>query len=309
MVSGFVSPTVLLRKNEQQAHTCTRYEPRRLLAASAGTSSVGDRSEVILTHYGNHSFTLEGGGGGRLLVDPAFVDQIDIGPRDWAVGILEDDCVGIDVVGNYDGIVLTQNLPDHTHEPTLREMVKQRPDVPIVAPLEALAFLRRIGFNDVQVARPRDRIELAGVSITVGKGTQWPYFAPMLALMFDFNGLGVYYEAHGHPSKKFLEYCAAQEVDAVITPGVDFKIVPSDFHMIIGADSALKIARELGPTSLVLLNSAPRKRSGRFGPNAVTVDNRDIVREAFANDEQLKNIRLIEPARRKEGVTIASNTW
>lgn len=310
MCTAFIAPCVLLSNNTHRARTWSHSTTRRVPSASAGVAPgrLSNKYDLLFTHLGNQTFTLDGAGV-RLLVNPALEGGgIHFGPHGLFTIALEDDCTGLDDVGDFDAVVLTQFLPHHTHEPTLCTIVENRPDVPVFAPLEARAFLLRIGFTDVRVARPGDTIDVAGVSITAGRGVQFPYFSPNFALLFDFDGLSAYYEGYGHPSKKFLTKCSKSPPNAVITPGVDLKIDPFDFRLVTGAESALEIVRQLQPASLVVFDGIGRT-SGMLAGNFVKTDTRDTLRQALQNDLQLENVTLIEPNDKKESVAIASKRW
>lgn len=177
-----------------------------------------------ITHTGVNGMVWESQRGSRLLVDPLLVDELTFfeAPtiyRATARGVLEstlrDELLG----GAFDAVVLSQGLPDHAHEPTLRAL--QVGSQPIVGPRSAEEAVRRSGkaknfrrLNHLQTARVGDVTLRALPGALVGP----PWQRRENSILATSSDKGLLYEPHGDYGDEALLRRFAKDVDVLIAP-------------------------------------------------------------------------------------------
>lgn len=280
-------------------------------SAPSAPASAAKTATVWYTALGNNTFVLEGAGV-RILVDPFLVgDLVFFSPKFYA---LEKSAThqGLGKAGDYDAIMLTQTLPDHAHEPTLRAIVKTRPDVPIIAPGGAGPLLTNIGFTNFTLmslgTSTQPLPQAKNVRITVGPGSVVgpPGSTPMLAVLFDFDGLRVYHEPHGEHDAPFLSKCSRLgTVHAVVVPVVSTKLQPINYALVNGADEALELARAIKAKTIVALDNAAGKSQGILAKFLEMRNDRQKVQDTLRNDPVLSDVLYIEPPQDGTPVVIA----
>lgn len=103
-----------------------------------------------------HSTVLIEMGGARILTDPVLMDRISILRR-------ATDPPPLDLYADLDLVVVSHLHFDHLDLPSLRALGT---DTPLLVPRGAGAFLRRVGFGNVQELAAGGAITVAGVSVT-----------------------------------------------------------------------------------------------------------------------------------------------
>ena len=112
------------------------------------------RSRPAITWLG-HATTLLELAGTRILTDPVLRDRV--GPLKRIARR-----VPADAVNDIDGVLLSHLHADHTDLPSLRQLSGA---VPVLAPYDAVTWLRGRGLHDVRGLRPGETAALCGVRI------------------------------------------------------------------------------------------------------------------------------------------------
>jgi L-ascorbate metabolism protein UlaG (beta-lactamase superfamily) len=94
--------------------------------------------------------------GAKLLVDPWLVGTLSFGETQWLLEASKYLPPDIDaVLQGVDAILITQNLDDHCHLPTLKALPKT---LPIIAQPDAAETARGLGFTSVQALDHGDKV-------------------------------------------------------------------------------------------------------------------------------------------------------
>ncbi len=164
---------------------------------------------ITATYYGSNSWLLEFGKI-RVLLDPWLTGELVFAPGAWLLkGNLTTKW---DIPKNLDLILLTQGLPDHTHQPTLNLISK---DIPIVASSTAAQKARQLGFKSVISLKPGKDTSISNLYIKATCGARVP-MTENGYLIFNDEG-SLYIEPHGFADKSIENNL----IDVVITPIVD----------------------------------------------------------------------------------------
>lgn len=214
----------------------------------------------------NNSFILESGRV-RLLIDPFLEEELVFLSPSFFRSAKPPSLRSLAAAGAFDAVVLTQHLPDHAHEPTLRKIDRS---TPVLAPAQALPLLSRLGFRNVQSlqydATVRPLASAPDCTITAGRGSVVgpPGSPPQLALVFSFGDppLTVYHEPHGVHDAKFLTRFRGK-IDAAIAPVVETRIPAlGNYPLVNGVPEALQLCKELRPRRLVGFDNSGGEQSG-----------------------------------------------
>lgn len=195
----------------------------------------GNAETPSLTYFGINTFSLDIGGK-RLLVDPLLVGDLVFFGQEWAfrgersaaakaaAASLEPEAVA----QNFDAIVLTQGLDDHSHRPTLKRIKRQ---VPIIASPTAAVVVKGLGFETVTVLRPGESSNLGPhlrITAVPGSVVGPPWQDPENGYVFTDErpgGLSLGAEPHGNflgpalgTSFKCLPKPPPLRVDALLLP-------------------------------------------------------------------------------------------
>lgn len=250
---------------------------------------------VKFTAFGNNTFVLEDNST-RYLIDPFLEDDLVFFVPAFFRLIKQSNLRGIGRVGNFDAVVLTQYLPDHAHEPTLKKLPK---NTPVVAPPQAEPMLKALGFSDITILVPGDPSSSYGGKITAEKGSIVgpPGSDPQNALVFRFGNLRVYHEPHGVHDTNFVRENRGGKIDAAIAPVVSAEISTPLFkyNLVNGYESAIEFAKKLQPKTLVGFDNSGGEMSGFLTKVIAGKDGRPEMRDAFRTDKALQGIKLVLP--------------
>lgn len=154
--------------------------------------------------------------GPRVLVDPWFTGPLVFPPGPWLLrgelGSPQPPPERIDL------LLITQGLPDHCHPESLALLDRR---IPVVAAVDAVPVLRRLGFETVVPLRPGEEHQLADLRILATTGAAVPKLQN--GYLLEHPGARVYLEPHGAPVPPLDPSVA---VDVLITPVVDLSLVP-----------------------------------------------------------------------------------
>jgi len=197
-----------------------------------------------LTYYGANTWFFELGDR-RILVDPWLVDSLVFGNQRWFFEGKRRQA--LEPPARIDAILLSQGLPDHAHEPTLRQLDKT---IPVIASASAARLARKLGYAQVIELRHGQTTTLAeGVEIHALPGGP---IGPMnrenaFVLQARASGRTLYYEPHGYPPAEARPFAP---VDAAISPTVNLEL-PLAGPIIRGEASAPQLVQWLRPQYLL----------------------------------------------------------
>ncbi len=264
------SPKSRLNIGPRQPHRPIAPNNSRAIKASATQATLqtqdGPARTVQFISLANNSFILESGPV-RLLIDPFLEEELVFFSPSFFRAAKPPALRSIQAAGAFDAVVLTQHLPDHAHEPTLRKIDRA---TPIVAPGQALPLLSELGFTNVRVLTYDETVaplrEFPDVTVTAGRGSIVgpPGSPPQLALVFSFGDppLTVYHEPHGNHDSEFLARYAGK-IDAAIAPVVHTKIpLLGNYSLVNGVEEALQLCKELRPKRFVGFDNSGGEQSG-----------------------------------------------
>ncbi|MBK17044.1 MAG: MBL fold metallo-hydrolase [Prochlorococcus sp. SP3034] len=138
-------------------------------------------------------------------------------------------------------ILITQGLPDHCHTPTLK---KFSTDVTVVCSESALIPLKKIGFENIKVIKPTDKIEIEDLSIEATSGAPVPKVEN--GYIIESNEGSFYIEPHGFLDKEVLP----RKLDAVITPTKNL-VLPIVGSFVKGADVISDLVKTFNPNYIL----------------------------------------------------------
>lgn len=209
--------------------------------------------------------------GVRVLVDPWFVGDLSFAEQDWVYKgkkrvIGKTMKVDMDkVASETDVLVITQELDDHAHMPTLRLFPKH---VPVVANPGAAERIAPLGFKNVLVLDHGKSVDVAEgrlrISATVGAlvGPPWSkrqnglVFRELVSDSASRPATSLYFEPHCD----FDAASVAKEapVDVVVSPvtTANLGVGPLSYPLTMGDINLVKLLKILKPKVLIpLLNS------------------------------------------------------
>ena len=140
-----------------------------------------------------------------------------------------------------DLVLLSQGLSDHTHEPTL---AKVRKDIPVICSASCVNKLEKLGFIDIRVIRPREKISFGNLLIEATAGAPVPKTENGYILSTDNKG--IYIEPHGYLDS----LVSPRKLDAAITPVINLGI-PIAGNFIRGKEVLPEIIEKFDPTQVL----------------------------------------------------------
>ena len=172
----------------------------------------------------------------NLIIDPWLIGDLVFPPGEWFFkGSLEDEIL---INQKIDTILLTQSLPDHCHIPSLKKFKK---DINIFCPLSAKVILEKIGFSNIKVLKPSEKIKHNDLEIEASSGAPVPQIENGYIVKND-DGSSFYIEPHGFLDKKL----SSQKLDAVITPIINIEL-PIVGPFVKGAEVLPKLIKKFSP--------------------------------------------------------------
>lgn len=195
---------------------------------------------MYLTWLDSNSWLIEMGGQ-RILLDPWLVGSLVFGNLPWL--FKGDHPNPHPIPADIDLILLSQGLPDHTHQPTLDRLDRH---IPVVASANAAKTVNSLGYHNVTTLAHGNYFTLANsLKIQALPGSLvGPNLIENGYLLTDLlNNTTLYYEPHGSHTAKLTEIAP---VDVVITPLTDLEI-PLIGSVIKGMQSAVEAVNWLQP--------------------------------------------------------------
>ncbi len=179
----------------------------------------------------------------RILVDPWLVGQLTFGNTPWFFAA--ERTLPCEIPTDIDLILLSQGLPDHCHEPTLRQC---DPRLPVIGSPSAAKIAQKLGFETVIALTPRATYTWQG-TLTI-QATQGAAIGPTQqenGYLLRWGDRALYYEPHGCHDP-WLNTCGS--VDVVITPLLDVRL-PLVGALLKGGKTALELAQGLQPQFMI----------------------------------------------------------
>lgn len=176
-----------------------------------------------------------------ILLDPWLVDDLFPQNLSWLVQVRHHHPPSIP--DHIDLILLSQGLPDHTHQPTLKQLDHQ---IPVVGSPNAAKIATDLGYAQVtSLAHGQSFTFAESVEIIAIPGSPvGPTTVENGYLIRDLStNQTIYYEPHGYHTPSIQEYAP---IDVVIAPIINLKI-PLVGAVIKGQDSALQACQWLQP--------------------------------------------------------------
>ncbi len=175
----------------------------------------------------------------KVIIDPWLSGDLVFPPGEWFFkGTLVNE---IPVPKNIDLILLTQGLPDHCHEPSLKKFPK---DIHVICPKSALKILNELNFKSIKIIKPKEIIKFKNLSIEATKGAPVP--KPENGYILESEDGSFYIEPHGY----FDNNVEPRKLDAVITPTKDLDL-PIVGSFVKGATVIPELVKAFDP-SLIL---------------------------------------------------------
>jgi len=241
-------------------------------APAAGVAPPGGTPPLTYTSLDGNSFVLSAGPVDapttRLFIDPWLVGELKFLPAIpnffTATKAAIDKNTDVASYGRMDGVVLTQSLPDHLHEPTLMRLDK---GTPVLAPPSAEGALADLGFTDVTIVRPGEGVTFCGVAVeaTTGSLVGPPWQDPENGYIFDFGGgdasSRLYYEPHGNHADDVMARVKAVGVATMVTP-VKAVALKGIGYKLVNGDDAQPAAVSMGVSTVVVLENTNTKGMG-----------------------------------------------
>jgi L-ascorbate metabolism protein UlaG (beta-lactamase superfamily) len=183
-------------------------------------------------------------GGRRLLIDPWLTDEWSLPPGHWLFGRTRPAPTPVTAQLPLDALVMTSAFSDHLHPKTLALLPKS---LPVFAARVAVKELAALGFTNITSVRDGERFSpWPGLEVeAVAPG--FPFTATSNGYVFAADGKRLYLETHLVPLARAKERVGA--VDLMVAPVQSVRLLGLPFAM--GAERALKVARELAPKQWV----------------------------------------------------------
>jgi len=208
----------------------------------------------------------------RIFVDP------------WLVGFLEffspafyrasksaiSSSTKVSDYGQIDAILISQNLPDHLHTPTLSQMPK---NIPIICDPSSVAPLTQLGFSDITPLPHGCSTDLFGGVVSVAAspgalvGPPWATRKNAYTVTVPIAGeegrrFSLFYEPHADPDPTSL--AQIKPVDAVLTPITRAALLPEilDYPLVKGIPEATDLVKSLGARKAIVLQNGSTAGSG-----------------------------------------------
>jgi L-ascorbate metabolism protein UlaG (beta-lactamase superfamily) len=182
------------------------------------------------------------------LLDPWLVGDLTFGGQQWFFqGTLTPPVNAATLA--VDLILLSQGLPDHAHEPTLKQLDSA---IPVVGSATAAQVAQRLGYSQVTALKPGEKYTgLGQLDIEAVAGAAVPQIENGYVLTLKETHKEtqketqqrIYYEPHGFFEETIDRFAP---VDVLITPVVNLEL-PLVGPIIRGCVAAPELARRLRP--------------------------------------------------------------
>jgi len=268
-----------------------RRAPRKIqLSTNAAASEQAPANQPALfshgityTNYEVNSFAMKfNASGASVLVDPWFVGELTFLNQDWMYRgskrvINRTSKVDINsIMAETDCIILTQELDDHCHMPTLKILPK---DKLVVANPAAAAKIQPLGYSNILVIDHGQSVDVAGgrlrITATAGALVGPPWSKRQNGLVFQerapaeqtssqqpFKGASAYFEPHCDFDESSVSRVG--QVDMVISPISSslLGVGPVAYPLVMGDINLVKLLKILKPKVLVPLLNAEIDHTG-----------------------------------------------
>lgn len=305
---------------------CAAATPPPAPSSAPSDPAAAGGSAVSVQHFDGSTLALtQAPGGARVLVDPWLTGALVFGNAPAFFRAEKPLAAGKSVAdfGDFDVIVLSQELPDHCHVPTLAQLPRA---TPVVCPRKAVPILEGLGYTTVLPLEPgmrtdpfdpavHPRLEAFAVRAGPGSLTGPPWSDPQLAFCFEFGERGgagtapplrVYMETHGTHVEGFVgELTRAGRLDAVISPVVATTIPAlAGYRVVNGIPELMAVCRQARPRAVVPFDNSRTPASGVLSKLTKQTGNLDEFREAVAREPDLDDVRVVEPLVGKPSVIV-----
>eukprot|EP01025_Chloroclados_australasicus_P017698 TRINITY_DN19034_c0_g2_i1.p1 TRINITY_DN19034_c0_g2~~TRINITY_DN19034_c0_g2_i1.p1 ORF type:complete len:347 (+),score=33.47 TRINITY_DN19034_c0_g2_i1:127-1041(+) len=232
--------------------------------ASTSTSTRATASSGVVaqyTHYEANTWILTLKHSGiKVLTDPWFVSTLTFAGQTWFFEgeklSLKENPVDLDeVLKGVDFILLSQDLDDHTHQPTLKAMPKH---IPVISGPGAAAIAKDLGYTNVTAMQHGEQLNVCDgkMTITASKGAlvgpPWSERQHGWKLQ-ESGGVSVYYEPHASHDLESVKQLAP--VDIAIIPTTS--TYAGGYPLVEGLEGAADAIRVLSPKVVVpLINNS-----------------------------------------------------
>lgn len=224
-------------------------------------------------------------GNTRILVDPWFVEPLTFGNTPWL--FQAERSRPCEIPTDIDAILLSQGLPDHCHEPTLRACDRA---LPVIASPSAAKVAQSLGFETVVTLTPRQTYTYRDLTIQATKGARLGPTQQENGYILRCGAQSLYYEPHGCHDPWLRTY---GKVDVVITPLLDV-CLPVVGAILKGGKTALEVGQWLQPKVMITTAGNGTLRLQGWLPQLLSVKG---TLEALQAAFQQRNLdtRLVEP--------------
>ena len=162
------------------------------------------------TYYGANTWLIQISNV-NILIDPWLTGNLEFCKTGWLLkGKLKKQ---ITITNKIDIILLTQSLPDHTHNKTLNMFSK---DIFIIASKNAAKKAKKLGFKSLEILKPGERFNKEGLTIEATAGAKVPMVEN--GYIIKSSNFSIYIEPHGFLDENIKD----QSIDLIITPTIDF---------------------------------------------------------------------------------------
>ena len=274
----------------------------RRAACCAAPATAAGALRLEYTALEGNSFRFMLPSGVTVLVDPWLVGALTFGPPPLDAlysGRKPSGELGIGAAAGSDVILLSQGLPDHAHEETLRQLDKR---LPVVASPTGAAVARACGFTDVRSLAHGESCLVRGVRFTATPGAlvgpPWSTRENGFLVEDGTEGLLLYYEPHcDHARDALAATLGGRRVDVAVLPVAAISL--AGYPLVLGSpERVLDLLRLLMPAVLVPLRNDLIREQGVIAPLVWTEPGAVVaVRAALQADAQLmQRVRIVEPA-------------
>ncbi|AXY67410.1 MBL fold metallo-hydrolase [Thermosynechococcus sichuanensis E542] len=221
----------------------------------------------------------------RILVDPWFVGALTFGNTPWLFQAERSRPCALPT--DVDVILLSQGLPDHCHEPTLRACDRA---LPVIASPSAAKVAQSLGFETVIALRPHQTHTYRDLTIQATKGASIGSRQQENGYILRCGSQTLYYEPHGCHDSWLRTY---GKVDVVITPLLDV-CLPVVGAILKGGKTALELGQWLQPKVMITTAGNGSLRLQGWLPRLLSVKG---TLEELQAQFQRRNLdtRLVEP--------------
>ncbi len=185
-----------------------------------------DKMSTYATYYGGNSWLIEMDKV-KILIDPWFCGDLTFFNTELLLKGKKNDVIDFKFNEKIDLILITQGLEDHCHKETLSKLPC---NTQTIASKSAGEILRGIGYKNVKVLIPDEKINFMSLTIQATAGAKVPFQEN--GYLISSKERKLYIEPHGYLDATIKD----KKIDIIITPVVDAYLL-FIFEIIRGAKS------------------------------------------------------------------------